>query len=154
MIPVLFFFPLTKICEFSSSLLLSLFQKVLLSVFFFFYSQLFILFTKIVILFKFIVPLIFQWKIHCNRECWWPCSCYMEFFRIMYTFLNLLFSMFFILELFSFPFLMTYMDLFLDYRLWNLSFPYYLRFSYPINGKKNLPISLLDSLWSFKSKCS
>ena len=30
-----FFFPLTKICEFSSSLLLSLFQKVLLSVFFF-----------------------------------------------------------------------------------------------------------------------
>ena len=31
-----FFFPLTKICEFSSSLLLSLFQKVLLLVFFFF----------------------------------------------------------------------------------------------------------------------
>ena len=58
-----FFFPLTKICEFSSSLLLSLFQKVLLSVFFFFfYSQLFILFTKIVFLFKFIVPLYFSGK--------------------------------------------------------------------------------------------
>ena len=31
---------------------------------------------------------------------------------MIYTFLNLLFSMFFILELFSFPFLMTYMELF------------------------------------------
>ena len=55
---------------------------------------------------------IFQWKFDCNRECWWPCSCYMEFLIMIYTFLNLLFSMFFILELFSFPFLTTYMELF------------------------------------------
>ena len=57
-----FFFPFTKICEFFSSLLLSLFQKVLLLVFFFSYSQLFITFTKIIILFKFIVPLYFSGK--------------------------------------------------------------------------------------------
>ena len=121
---------------------------------FFSYSQLCILFTKIVMLFTFIVFLYFSGKLTANRECWWPCSCYMEFFRIMYRFLNLLFSMFFILKPFSFPFLTTYMDLFLDYKWWNLSFPYYLRFSYPVNGKQNLPISLLDSLQSFKSKCS
>ena len=122
---IFFFFSLIKICEFSSSLLLFLFQQILLSIFVFSYSQLCILFTKFVILFKFIVPLYFSGKLTCNRECWWPCLCYMEFFRIMYTFVNLHFSMFFILDLFSFPFQMTYMDLFLDYRLWNLSFFYY-----------------------------
>ena len=63
LIPVLFIPKLTKNCEFSSSLLLSLFQKILLSIYFFPYSQFCILFTKIVNLFKFIVSLYFSGKL-------------------------------------------------------------------------------------------
>ena len=135
------------------SSIVSLPKKFIINIFFFLFSTLYTIHWNCYSL-QIHCFFIFQWKIDYNRECWWPCSCYMEFFKIMYTFLNFLFSMFFILKLFSFSFLMTYMDLFLDYKLWNLSFPYYLRFSYPVNGKQNIPISLLDSLWSFKSKCS